>query len=265
MNNAKKMPYPSFWVIILLLICLISFNGILKYSSGLGKSNSAELIITQYAEKNGYSLEDYPDEIINMLVFNDETTDFVLKYPANKDNFRPEKLDFSKYEKCKEPPLLMQWDERWGYMQYNGHVFGLTGSAPTCLSMAAIYVLHDVSKTPVHIAQAVKNTPYETDPYQLLDDKKNVFGMEVKEISHNQRRFTDAVREEGSTVICLMKSQDFSEAIVVRGIDKNNKFLINDPASEKRSEKSYTYSELDAGIRKIWKYSAPDPERRNNG
>ena len=56
-------------------------------------------------------------------------------------------------------------------------------------------------------------------------------------------------------VLALKKSQDFSEAIVVKGIDKNNKFLINDPGSKKRSETAYTYSQLDGEIRKIWKVS----------
>ena len=262
MNKQKKFPYPSFWLVLVLVFFIIFVNGILKYSSGLGKSNSAELIITQYAEENGYSLNDYPEEIVEMLMFNDETKDFVLQYPKNVGNFKPEKLDFSKYENCKEPPLLMQWDTRWGYMEYNGNVFGLTGSAPTCLSMAAIYVLQDVSKTPVHIADVVKTTPYAAHPEELLADKDKVFGMDVKVIPHNQIRLTDAVKEKDSVVICLMKkSNDFSEAILIRGIDKNNKFLINDPSSKKRSEQTYNYSQLDAGIRKIWKYSAPEKNK----
>jgi hypothetical protein len=257
LKKKTKGFFPSFWIILGIVAALIIIDGVFKVSSGLGKSNSAELLITQFAEKNGYTLDDYPEEIVEMLMFNDETKDFVIHYPENADNFKPEKLDFTKYKNCKEPPLLLQWDSRWGYMRYNGKVFGLSGSAPTCLSMAAIYLTQDVSMTPVHFAEVAKNTPYETNPEMMLSDNNKVFNyLKVKDIDHNQKRFTDAVKEDGSVVICLMKkSQDFSEAIVVKGIDKNNKFLINDPGSKKRSETAYTYSQLDGEIRKIWKVS----------
>ena len=152
-NRKIKLTFSSVLCAVLILLFV---DAILKYSSGLGQNNSAEKLITEFASQNGFTLDDYPMDIREMLVRNDETKDFVLNYPKKITHFRPDKLDFSEYKDCKEPPHLMQWDMRWGYMNYNGNVFGLTGSAPTCLSMAAIYVTHDVNMTPVNIAEFAK-------------------------------------------------------------------------------------------------------------
>ncbi len=247
--------YPSFWTVLAIVVALFLFNAVLKYSSGLGKNNSAEKTILEFAGQNGFSLSDYPDDIVEMLVLNDETEKFVVNYPYKSVNFKPDKIDFSQYADCKEPPILMQWDMRWGYMQYNGNVMGLTGSAPTALSMVAVYVLHNMSMTPVHIAEYSIGSNCESRPEKLLSDGARNMGMNVTEVIRNNNRLKQAVTEEGSAVICMMKSQEFSPVIVVRGVDENGNFLINDPSSKKRSNTSYSFSELNTGIKKIWKYS----------
>lgn len=247
--------YPSFWKALAVVLAVLLFNGLLKHYSGLGKNNSAEKIITEYAAKNGYTLEDYPNEIREMLVLNDETEEFVTQYPAKVGHFKPETLDFSKYKNCTKPPRLMQWDVRWGYMKYNGGVFGLTGSAPTCLSMAAIYVLHNMSMTPVHVAEFAKGGGCENNPEKLLSEGARALGMNVVSLPRNNRRIREAITEERCTVICMTKSQDLSQFIVIKDVDKDGNYLINDPASKKRSNQSYSFAELNKEIKQIWKYS----------
>ena len=153
-----------------MVAALLFVDAVLKYSSGLGQNNSAEKIITEFASNNGFTLDDYPMEIREMLVQNNETKQFVTNYPKKITNFKPEKLDFSEYKECSEPPHLMQWDMRWGYMTYNGNVFGLTGSAPTCLSMVSIYVLHNINLTPVKIADIANGRYFEALTLNELSD-----------------------------------------------------------------------------------------------
>lgn len=255
MKKYKRKTYPSFWKALAVVMVILLINAGLKHYSGLGKNNSAEKTISEYASKNGYTLDDYPIEIREMLVLNDETEEFVTKYPAKIVHFKPETLDFSEYKNCTAPPQLMQWDVRWGYMKYNGGVFGLTGSAPTCLSMAALFVLHNTSMTPVHMAEFAKDGGCEKQPEKLLSEGARAMGMHVVEVPRNNRRIREAVTEKGCTVICMLKSQDLSQFVVIKGVDKDGSYLINDPASKKRSSKSYSFADLNKDIKRIWKYS----------
>ena len=97
-----------------------------------------------YAGEHGLSLSDYPKELIDLYERNPETEQFVFEYPLVKDH--PPAADLSGTD-TSTVPLLMQWDQRWGYQQYAGDVFGLTGCGPTCLSMVAMYLTGDTSMT----------------------------------------------------------------------------------------------------------------------
>lgn len=253
--NEKRNPYPSFKAVFLIVTAAIVFNASLKYVGGLGKNNSAEKTINDYAAANGFSLSDYPDEIVNLLKVNEETKDFVLNYPSKIVDFKPDIINFSEYENCTEPPLLMQWDLRWGYLSYNESVMGISGSAPTALSMAAIYELQDISLTPVHIAEFATGSNCQGKPEKLLSDGARALDMTVLEIPRNDSRLRQAVSESGSVVVCLTDGKILSQVIVIRGLDEDGKYLINDTMSKSRSEKSYTFADIGSHLKKIWKYS----------
>ena len=142
-----------------------------------------------------------------------------------------------------------------GSKRLTGNVMGLTGSAPTALSMVAVYVLHNMSMTPVHIAEFSIGSNCESRPEKLLSDGARSLGMTVTEVPRNNNRLSQAVKEKGSAVICMMKSQEFSSFIVVKGVDEDGNFLIIDPSNKKRSETHYSFSQLNTGIKRIWKYS----------
>lgn len=253
--NGKRNPYPSFKTVFLIVTAAIIFNASLKYVGGLGKNNSAEKTINEYAVANGFSLSDYPDEIVNLLKVNEETKDFVLNYPSKIVDFKPDAINFKEYENCTEPPLLMQWDLRWGYLSYNESIMGISGSAPTALSMAAIYELQDISLTPVHMAEFAAGSNCEARPEKLLSDGARAFDMTVTEIPRNDSRLRQAVSESGCVVVCLTDGKMLSQAIVIRGLDEDGKYLINDTMSKSRSEKSYTFADIGTHLKKIWKYS----------
>ncbi len=252
----KKNHYPSFWLVLFIVISVGLFNAALKYAGGLGKNNAAEKEISDYAEQYGFSLSDYPSDIINLFKFNEETREFVLNYPSKIVDFKPAALNFKEYAQCTEPPELKQWDVRWGYMSYNGSVMGLSGSAPTAVSMAALYVTHDMSLTPVHIAQFAAGSEYESDPEKLLSDGARTLSMNITELPKNDKRIRQAVSEEGTAVICLTSGKSFSPVIVIRGINEDGAYLINDTVSDKRSAQAYTFADLNPTLKKCWKYTA---------
>lgn len=75
--------------------------------------------------------DQYPKELLELLTANIETIEFVFDYPEKKDNLPATIVEEAK---SGEIPLLLQWDERWGYQNYGdgmitdiGSHFGIQG------------------------------------------------------------------------------------------------------------------------------------------
>ena len=107
-------------LIILVLIILAAILIMLQKSEdkpNLNKTvdNVNDELLT-FARENNLSLDDWPKELLTMLEKNPEAKEFVLNYPIKKD-VRPS-IDLSAYTDCQDVPLLLQWDERWGYTEY---------------------------------------------------------------------------------------------------------------------------------------------------
>lgn len=60
--------------------------------------------------------DEYPDQLKELAEKNSETIDFVYDYPEMKD--KKQTIDLSQEAKTDTVPLLLQWDERWGYRVY---------------------------------------------------------------------------------------------------------------------------------------------------
>ncbi len=141
------------------MACVVLFAGIgmVRLLKGKdGKKDSApkakkEETLEDFAKKHDLTMEAYPPELLELLERNQEAKKFVWEYPLKKDE-RPE-IDLSEYADADEMPLLMQWDQRWGYTQYSGNVMGLTGCGPTCLSMVAMYLSNDTTRDPAWMAE----------------------------------------------------------------------------------------------------------------
>ena len=144
-------------IIVLVVVGVATFQGVFGNDaldcSGSGqiseqdKDLSAEEIVENYANDNGYTLDDYPQSLIELLDRNKETKEFVLNYPNYKDKHF--KVNMKEYKNCDSVPLFMQWDIRWGYKMYGDDVAGLTACGPTCLSMVAVYLLQEIGRAHV--------------------------------------------------------------------------------------------------------------------
>ncbi len=257
--SKKKTSYPSFGRVFAVVMAILVVNCGLKYFGGLTVSNSAEKSINNYAQSHGYSRSDYPDELVELLENNDETEEFVLSYPAKILESSAEKIDMTQYTNCQQPPLLMQWDLRWGYMRYNDSVVGIKGSAPTCLSMTAIYKLQDVSMTPAYMADLAVQNKWESKPEKLLTEGARTIGLQVTQLPVSEGRLSGSI-ESGAVVICLTDGQLLSSTVVIYAADESGSYRINDPMSRKKSAETYTYSELSNHIRKMWEYNSKGQE-----
>lgn len=216
---------------------------------------SAEEIINEYAAKNGLSLSDYPQSMIDLLDRNKETKDFVLSYPNEKD--KKHRVNISEYRHCSEVPLFMQWDKRWGYIMYGDDVAGLTGCGPVCLSMVAVYLLQDTKYSPDYMLEWSKENGYCVDGggslWTLISEGGEKLGLDVTEIPLDKQRIINNL-EVGNPIICIMGPGDFTTKghfIVMTGL-KDGKIKINDPNSVKNSNKLWNYDSICNQINNLW-------------
>ncbi|MBD5456446.1 MAG: C39 family peptidase [Lachnospiraceae bacterium] len=201
--------------------------------------------------------ERYPDDMLIALCNNPEMYEFVRDYPALKGNIDPELTDEELSKKC---PLLLQWDERWGYASYGNNMVGLSGCGPTCLSMASICLTGDKSMTPDVIAAYSMNNGYYVDgvgtAWKLLSEGASHFGIKAKEIALDEE-IMKVYLDRGCPIICSVGPGDFTAAghfIVIYGYDEKG-FKVNDPNCIIRSKESWPYERIAGQIRILWAYS----------
>ena len=202
--------------------------------------------------------EAYPEQLIKLLQNNEETVDFVLDYPEKKDTAPADTVgDIMQGE----IPLLLQWDERWGYAYYADDMIAVNGCGPTAIAMVAAGLTGDNTITPYKVAQfAAENGYYAGDAgtsWSLMTEGARRFGICGEEMGLGESEIFSAL-ENGHPVICSMRPGDFTTTghfIVLTGVE-DGKIRVNDPNSRGRSEKLWDYSRLEYQINNLWVYTA---------
>lgn len=224
-------------------------------------NRSAEQIITEYTDEHNLSLSDYPQSLIDLLDRNKEAKDFVLSYPQEKS--KKHRINMQKYENCDTVPLFMQWDKRWGYMQYGNDVAGLTACGPVCLSMVATYLLQDTDYSPDYMIQWAIDNGYCVEGsgslWTLISEGGEQLGMDVTELPLDKGRIIDNLTV-GNPIICIMGPGDFTTKghfIVMTGYE-NGKIRVNDPNSVRNSEDEWDYDEISDQIQNLWAFRVID-------
>lgn len=215
----------------------------------------AEQKIERFAERNGIDVNEWPDELVEMLENNPDTEEFVLNYPLKKD--KEYDIDLSHYEGTYSVPLLFQWDERWGYDEYCGEMMGLSGCGPVCLSMVCIFLRNDGSYHPKYIAEFAEKEGYTTNgegsSWELISKGGVELGLDVIEIPLDEKRVIDNLKV-GNPIICVMGPGDFTTTghFIVMTEYKEGKIKIHDPNSKTRSEKLWYFDDIKSQIRNLW-------------
>ena len=213
-----------------------------------------ELKVKKFAEEMGVFYGQYPKSLIELLERNPETEEFVLQFP-----FRDEQeLEIFEYDLSEGVPLMMQWDRRWGYLQYGSDVVGITGCGPVCLSMAGYYVTGgDDAFHPAKMVEfAEKNGYYSKgngSSWTLISEGGVKLGLDVTEIPLVKKRIMDNL-EVDNPIICSMRAGDFTTSghyIVMVGCE-DGLIRVNDPNSHANSEKLWSYEQLEGQIRNLW-------------
>lgn len=211
-----------------------------------------------FASEHHLSVHDYPEELVESFIANPEKEKFILNYPLKKDTYSERKLT-----ECigqSDMPLLLQWDERWGYYPYGNGVIGVQGCGPTSLSMVALHLLQDAKFTPIYITDfAMQNGCYVEGvgtAWDLMTEGAQRLGLKVQEVSLVENLVMRHLRQ-GRPIICAMGPGEFTQRghfIVLVGVE-DGKIRINDCNSKRNSEKLWEFEEFKNQIRNMWAYS----------
>ena len=221
-----------------------------------GERTEAEQTVKAFATENHISYGRYPEDLIELLEINPETKVFVLNYPFQTET----EIDLSGYRRD-TVPLFLQWDPMWGYEKYGSGCIGQTGCGPTCLAMAGYYLTGEERFNPRDVAEFAAENGYYTSGYgsswTLISEGAEKLGLTAKELPLVKSKMVEAV-ENGHPVILALGKGDFTSSghYIVLAAWADGAFTVNDPNSRIRSEKPWTYEELEGQIRNIWEISA---------
>ncbi|MCR5544567.1 MAG: C39 family peptidase, partial [Eubacterium sp.] len=176
-------------------------------------------------------------------------------YPEYKD-YAPE-LDLTEEASGDEVPLLIQWDKRWGYIEFGNGWIGCSACGAVCMSMAALYLTGNTKYDPVYISKYAIDNHYYIGGSGItsgfMTNAPADFGMYGASLAMSESNMIAAL-ENGKVIICSVAPGDFTYRghYIVISSYKDGKFKVNDPNSYKNSERGWTYQELSGQITQMW-------------
>ena len=257
-RSRKKRHIVKTLVCLLLIVLMIQVLMLVKDRIAGGSGFTLTAFTNGKVREILMNREKYPDELIDLVQGNEEAADFVLDYPEKKDLPPAETIgDVT----AGDIPLLLQWDERWGYCLYGDKMIAVNGCGPTAVAMVAAGLTGDNTITPYRVAKfAEQNGYYEGDAgtsWALMTEGVAQFGVYGEEMGLSEEAVFSSL-ENGNPIICSMSPGDFTTTghfIVLVGIE-DGKIRVNDPNSVKRSEKLWDYETLYPQISNLWVYTA---------
>ncbi|MBQ9199586.1 MAG: C39 family peptidase [Lachnospiraceae bacterium] len=234
--------------------------GVLSGNDLSYESTNKESLYTNSTENyDNVDTDEIPSQLIDFMEHRPETTDFVMSYPKKHDV--DYYIDLSNEITSGEIPLLIQWDERWGYKQYGDDFFALNGCAPTCLSMVCLGLGGNTGYDPYTVGTIFdENGYYEIGTgtkWSAMTEGAGLIGLNGEEISLDEYVIRNKLNS-GSPIICSMRPGDFTQTghfIVLTGIDSYDNVYVNDPCSIENSNKTWELNQLIPQIKNLWSFT----------
>jgi len=203
----------------------------------------------------------YPPKLLEALSNNPELLSYTLNYPQKKGTWE-DNINLSGQYKPGKIPLLIQWDEDWGYAPYGPGTIALNGCGPTCLSMVTVGLTGNTSWNPKAVCAFSETNGYLDEQsgstlWSLMTDGARKLGLHSTELSLDEDRMVQEL-SQGHPIICSMRPGDFTTKghfIVLYGY-RNGKFLVRDPNSRRNSKKLWSYRKLEPQIKNLWAFSS---------
>ncbi|MTI67342.1 MAG: hypothetical protein FH753_12205 [Firmicutes bacterium] len=220
-------------------------------------------ILKEEKNKHGIlkNIDEYPKEILELLIKNPETIDYVgdylKRYPAkgNGSDINVEK-DYVKGE----IPLFLQWDKRWGYYDYGNKPMAMTGCGPTALSMVVVGLTGDITMNPKKVADISYKQGYLVEnkgsSWTLMSEGARYFGLRARELPLTENNIKITLKR-GVPIVASMGPGEFTTTghyIVLTDITEDGKILVNDPNSRKRSDMKWAIDVFMEETKNLWEF-----------
>lgn len=215
----------------------------------INQDSRIEIILSNY--------EQYPEELLEMISNNIDMVDFFIDYPDKKGNVYANNIG----EVTKGTiPLLLQWDQRWGYANYGNSSIAVSGCGATVLSIVITGLTGDNTITPYIVAKYAQDNGYYINgsgsSWTLMSKGAKYFGIIGKEMSLSKESVCSKLKA-GIPIICSVRAGDFTTSghfIVLTGI-KDGKIQLNDPNSVQRSHQLWGYERIESQIDNLWSFT----------
>lgn len=197
-----------------------------------------------------------PEALAELYEINPDARQFVQDYPEKHD-LHPE-IDLSALADSETVPRLYQWDERWGYESYNENFFARAGCGPTCLAMVDIYLTGHTEHDPLWMARFAEEHGYNEvgngTKWALFSEGAGLLGLRAGGVTLTEEFFLETLAQ-GTPIVLILGPGDFTDQghyIVLTGADAAGNITLNDPNSRTRSDRTWTFAELQPQIRGGW-------------
>ncbi len=198
----------------------------------------------------------YPGQLKELAQKNEEAINFVYDYPTEHE--KEHTIDLTEEASMDTVPLLIQWDERWGYEKYSGNFLAASGCGPTTLSMVVLYLTGNAEASPLAVAEYSKEAGYSVDgsgsAWALINEGCRHYGVRAKSMSVDEEKMK-AQLDAGNLIVVNVGPGDFTDTghfMVITGYDDEG-FSINDPNSIVRSGQRWSFETLSSQIRAAWR------------
>ena len=167
--------------------------------------------------------------------------------------------DFWRYLSIKVIPDVVA--ERWGYEKYGSEYMAISGCGPTSLAMVVVGLTGNTNINPKVIAEFSEENGYVVDgvgsAWTLMSDGAENFGLRSEELPLSEDSIIDTLKS-GQPIIASMGPGTFTTSghfVVLTGVDKNNRIIINDSDSKIRSEQTWDVDVFMKEADNLWTFT----------
>ena len=165
-----------------------------------------------------------------------------------------------------EVPMLFNWDERWGAVDYDGSALAVTGSGPTSLAMAYMGLTGKNDKTPADMAQLATDKGFAGGDSHTTSEFFTTIGKDLGLDVHEIEASSDILADEldsGTVVLVEVRSETLTDAthwVVVAYENENGSVRVYDPTSPSASARPWDPATISSASIRMYAVSVIDAE-----
>ena len=206
------------------------------------------------------NISEYPKEFLDLASRKDESINFVYNY-TKYDSKVAKNISINKDYKKGEIPLFIQWDERWGYEKYGSEFLAINGCGPTALSMVVVGLTGNKDMNPKAVSDFSFENGYLVEgigsSWTLMSEGASKLGLKSNSLPLNEDIIINTLKM-GQPIIASMGPGTFTRTghfIVLTGVDRENKIIINDPDSKERSKQRWDMGVFMNETENLWTFT----------